>query len=557
MSRRKTKVVVFGIDGGTLSLVGPWARRGELPNLSRVMGAGASGVLRSTTHPLTPQAWTTFLTGVNPGKHGVYDFGKRRSGAYATRLTYSTDRRAPALWNHLEAHDLTTGVVNLPLTFPLEPVHGFMVSGMHCPGVPEALGPRSLMDDLKEVAPDYVIDVMSPWYSDTDTFLADVHHMLEARTRLGVHLYDKHRPDLYILVMVAVDRVCHALYKQMSHPLNHNRDGRAAWRYSGEVLRAYQAVDRALGELLAVMDDDTVLVVMSDHGFGTLDRDVSLNQFFLERGLLSFSPKKVRPRLPVVGTLPGEAGRSKSGALWDQVQRAVPPLRWRSDRQIRRGEIPTLLRRWEYVDWDRSVAYAQGLFGNVFINLRGREPEGCVDPAQYHQVREEVAAALGEITDPDDHGPVVDQVYRREELYHGPYLEEAPDLVVVMRDYAYMTRGGDDLTAREVVAPPSVNHSGNHRQNGMLILHGPGIRQGVSLRGAHMMDVMPTILHLMGVPVPPEVDGRVLGEALERPAQLSDLARKVVEVKASTDRRMSRSDEQLIRTRLKNLGYLD
>ena len=556
MSETRRKVIVFGIDGGTLSLVGPWAKRGELPNLSRLLGSGSSGALRSTLHPLTPQAWSSFLTGMNPGRHGVFDFGKRREDSYGLCLTDSTDRRAPAVWSYLEEHDLTTGVVNVPLTFPLEPVHGFMVSGMHSPSVELALGPRSLMKDIQEAAPDYRIDVMSPWYTEMDDFLRDVHEMADARRRLAVHLYKKYRPDLYIVVMVAVDRVCHALYKQMADPQLHNRDGRGGWKYSGEVLRAYQAVDRALGELMDAADDDTVFLIMSDHGFGTLDKDVSLNQFFLEQGVMSFSPDKVLPRLPVVGVPPGQSGRGAGEALRDRLVRAIPPLRALEDRSIRRGEIPLPLRRWEYVDWDRTLAYSQGLFGNVYINLRGREPEGCVAPEDYHQVREDVARRLLTLTDPEDGQRVVNHVYRREEIYHGPHLDEAPDLVVVMRDYAYMTRGGSELTSRDVISEPSVNHSGNHRLNGMLVMNGPGIRSGYRVKSAHIMDVMPTVLHILGIPVPADLDGRVLSEALERPELLADLAQKLTR-ETPGGKHLTRTEEQLIRDRLKNLGYLD
>ena len=561
MAKRR-KVLVFGIDGGTLSLVGPWARRGDLPFLSRLMGGGTSGVLRSTVHPLTPQAWTSFLTGVNPGKHGVFDFGRRREDSYGLTLTDSTHRRAPAIWDYLEAHDLTSGVVNVPLTFPLDPVYGFMVSGMHSPSVAQALGPPSLMEDIKEAAPDYRIDVMSPWYSEMDEFLRDVHAMTEARAKLAVHLYRKYRPDLYMVVMVAVDRVCHALYRQMADPKNHGNDERAGWKFSGEVLRAYQAVDRALGKLLEEVDDDTVVIVMSDHGFGTLEGDVSLNQFLLERGMLSFSTDKVAPRLPVVGVPPGQAGRTAVQAMLERTRRLVPPLGWAQDRAIRRGEIPQQLRRWEFVDWERTVAYSQGLFGNVYINLRGREPEGCVAPgAEYEAVRHRVAEELLTLAHPDTGELLVDHVYRREEVYWGPHCDEAPDLLVVMNDYAYITRGGNELSATEVVTQPTVNHSGNHRLNGMLVLWGPGIRTGMRLTGAHIMDVMPTILHLMGVPVPQDVDGRVISEALERPEHLADLARRF-NVHANTDtsrggRGLNRGEEELIRARLKSLGYFE
>jgi predicted AlkP superfamily phosphohydrolase/phosphomutase len=555
-SKDRRRVIVLGIDGGTLSLVGPWAKQGELPNLARIIAAGTSGALRSTVHPLTPQAWTSFLTGVNPGKHGVFDFGRRRPDSYQLDLVDSRSRRAPAIWSYLAEHGLTTGVINVPLTFPLEEIHGFQISGMHTPSLEQGVGPVRLLDELREVAPDYQIDVMSPWYDDMGAFLRDVHRMTVARGRAAVHLYREHRPDLFVLVLVAVDRVSHALFGQMAHPANHGRDGRAGWKYSGEVLRAYQAVDRVLGELLALADENTVVVVMSDHGFGDLARDVSLNQFFLERGLMAFSPDKVRPRLPVVGVPVGAAGRTAAEAVVERIRQAVPPLRWAADRQIRRGAIPLALRRWEYIDWSRTVAYSHGFFGNVYLNVKGREPEGCVDPADYTRVRDEVARTLAALTDPDDGGRIVDHLFRREELYSGPYLDQAPDLVVVMRGYSYITRGGSELTATAVVGPPKVGHSGNHRLDGMLVLWGAGIRQGAKVSGAHIVDVAPTILHLLGIPVPQELDGRVLAEALERPEHLVSLARRLL-VPLEDRRRLTAAEERLVRRRLRNLGYFE
>jgi predicted AlkP superfamily phosphohydrolase/phosphomutase len=549
------RVLVFGIDGGTLALAGPWAKRGELPNLARLMGEGSSGVLRSTIHPLTPQAWTSFLTGVNPGKHGVFDFGRRREGSYELTLSDSQTRRAPAIWSYLEPHDLTTGLLNVPLTFPLEPVHGFVVSGMHTPSLAVGVSPPELRREIEELLPDYRIDAMSPSYTDLEVFLTDVRQMTEARGRLATHLYRTRRPDLFVVVMVAVDRVCHALYGQMSHPMEHNRDGRQEWKLGGAVLEAYRAVDRVLGDLLAEVDGETAVVVMSDHGFGALERDVSLNQFFLERGLMSFSVEKVRRRLPVVGVPFGAAGRSRLGALLAASAR-VPPLRQLSDRALRRGRVPDALRRWEYLDWGRTVAYSHGMFGNVYVNLRGREPEGCVAPADYEAVRARIARELSTLTDPDDGARIVDHVYRREELFSGAYLEEAPDLIVVMRGYAYMTRGGRELSATRVVAPPAVNHTGNHRLDGMIVLWGPHMRQGQRLLGAHITDVMPTVLQLLGLPIPSGLDGRVLSEALERPDDLRTRAQLLAQPAAGRPA-LTAEEEQLIRRRLKNLGYLE
>ncbi len=556
----RPRVILFGIDGGDLELVEPWARSGELPTLGRLLREGSHGRLRSTIHPLTPQAWSSLLTGVNPGKHGVFDFGRRRPGSYRLMLTDGRARRAPALWDHLAAHGLSCGVINVPLTFPLEPVQGYLISGMHAPSLEQAVHPPELLAEVRRVAPRYRLDVMSPWYADTESFLRDLHEMTEERARLAVHLFRTRPTDVFMLVMVAVDRVCHALWGQLAHPWRHNRDGRLGWRYSREVLRAYQAVDAALGELLAAADEGTRVVVCSDHGFGSLERDVSLNQALLEAGLLSFSPEWVRPRLPVVGVAPGAAGRTlaEAGAalLGELARRALPPLRRRADEALRRGQVPPELRRWEYVDWSRSVAYSHGLFGNVYLNLRGREPEGCVAPEDYERTRARVAEALAALTDPDDGASIVDRIYRREELYSGPCLDDAPDLIVVMRSYAYMTRGGRELAQTRVVERPAVQHTGNHRPDGMIVLWGPGIRQAHRLRSAAIVDVLPTVLALLGRSPPEGLDGRVLDEALERREHLALLARRLVEP-ATGGTGLAPDEELLVRRRLKNLGYLE
>jgi predicted AlkP superfamily phosphohydrolase/phosphomutase len=167
-----------------------------------------------------------------------------------------------------------------------------------------------------------------------------------------------------------------------------------------------------------------------------------------------------------------------------------------------------------------------------------------------------VAAALTTLTDPEDGGRIVDHIYRREELYSGPYVEQAPDLIVVMRGYDYITRGGNELTATEVVSSPAVNHTGNHRLDGMLILWGPGIRQGVKVQGAHIMDLMPTILRAMEIPVPREVDGRVISEAFERPEHLATLARRLLAAPEG-QRHLTADEQQMIRRRLKNIGYFE
>ena len=465
------RVFVLGVDGATLDLIEPWSKQGKLPNFHRLMQDGSFGTCLSTIHPLTPQAWASFLTGKNPGKHGLYDFGVRKEGAYELRLTTSKDRKCPAIWNYLNEYGLKAGIVNVPLTYPPEPLNGFMVSGMHTPTLREGVFPEALFEEISGRFPDYKIDVMSHWFNDYDIFLGKLKRMTEVRMKLAEYLYFKYRPDLFCIVLVAVDRVQHALWGQMDHPTEGYR--KTDWKYSQSVFETYLQVDGYLGRILNALDNETVLIVMSDHGFGSLKKDVYLNRFLIKKGFMKIKQRKCRKPFDM-------------GAPFANI------------------------------DWSRTKAYSHGLFGNIFVNLKGREPQGIVcDGNDYEKIVNSLVDHLHGLKDPDEGKKVVSNIYRRQALYHGPFVREAPDLLVVMQNYEYITRGGYEFVGDSLFSPPGINHSGNHRMNGISFFFGPRIKKGFRFSEIQITDLMPTILTLMGVPIPGDVDGRIVEEIFE------------------------------------------
>lgn len=469
----RKKVFVLGVDGATLDLIEPWAIQGRLPNFRKLMKKGSFGTCLSTIHPLTPQAWASFLTGKNPGKHGLYDFGVRKEGTYDLRLTTSEDRKSPAIWNYLNEYGLKAGILNIPLTYPPEPLNGFMISGMHTPTLREGVFPGSLFEEIICNFPDYKIDVMSHWFNDYDVFLEKLKRMSEVRMKLAQSLYLKYRPELFCIVLVAVDRVQHALWGQMDHPTETH--GRKEWKYSQAVLQTYQQVDEYLGLVLNAIDDETVLIVMSDHGFGSLKKDVYLNRFLVKKGFMKIKPKKFRKPFDM----------------------ACP---------------------FANIDWSRTKAYSHGLFGNIFVNLKGREPQGIVcEGSDYEKVVNSLINHLHTLKDNDEgKKKIISNIYRRQELYHGPFVQDAPDLLVVMRDYEYITRGGYEFVGDSLFSPPEINHSGNHRMNGISFFFGPRIKKDFRFSDIQITDLLPTILAMMGVKIPRDVDGRVVEEIFER-----------------------------------------
>jgi predicted AlkP superfamily phosphohydrolase/phosphomutase len=469
---RKKRVFVLGVDGATLDLIEPWSLQGRLPNFHRLMQEGSFGTCLSTIHPLTPQAWASFLTGKNPGKHGLYDFGVRKAGAYDLRLTTSRDRQGPAIWNCLNEYGLKAGIINVPLTYPTEPLNGFMISGMHTPTLREGVFPETLFEEIIGKFPDYQIDVMSHWFNDYDIFLEKLKRMTEVRMKLGEYLYFKYRPDFFCMVLVAVDRVQHALWGQMDHPMeNHRKRG---WKYAQSVFEAYQQIDGYLGRILNALNDETVLIVMSDHGFGSLKKDVYLNRFLIKKGFMKIKPRKSRKPFDMASPFAN-------------------------------------------IDWSKTRAYSHGLFGNIFVNLKGREPQGIVREGEdYERVVNSLINNLNGFRDPDEGKKrVVSHIYRRQELYHGPFLYGAPDLLVVMRDYEYITRGGFEFIGDSLFSPPGINHSGNHRMNGISFFLGPQIKNGFRFSDIQITDLMPTILAILGVPVPRDVDGKVVEDIFD------------------------------------------
>jgi predicted AlkP superfamily phosphohydrolase/phosphomutase len=215
-----------------------------------------------------------------------------------------------------------------------------------------------------------------------------------------------------------------------------------------------------------------------------------------------------------------------------------------------------------HVDWTKTRAYAQGNFGQIFLNLQGRQPNGCVAPADARPLLDELKAGLATIKHPETGQPLVEHVYERDELYHGPHAALAPDLTVVLTDWRYRTIGLHDFTTNQVISP-AFGPTGDHRMEGILIASGPAFRSGAEPIDAGLLDVAPTILHLLGIPVPDDWDGRVLSELLEPASLLAPAEPRLAPAFAAAgapslriDSRYTEDEDAAIQQRLADLGYL-
>jgi len=501
-------VVVIGLDGATFDLIRPWAQRGKLPTIGRLMDEGTWVPLRSTIHPLTAIAWSSFITGVNAGKHGIFDFTRRRPGSYDMELMSAAARQSPSLWQMLNQAGRTVGVINVPMTYPPEAVNGYIVSGLDTPDMNSRYTyPPQL---ASEIADRHLI-VVSTVGKDVDTYLSESLEAVDRRFEIMTRLFHEQPSDFFMKVIMETDAIQHCAW----HLLDGERES--------PVLQVYRRIDKRLGEFLATLPDDTLLLIMSDHGAGPIRKVVYLDRWLAEQGWLAFR-EEGHPGLATQLQATGRAALLRSIHL---AQRYLP---YRAKGFLKRfnkvrGQVDSYL-QYSQIDWERTRAWAGGNQGNIFINVAGREPHGTVQPgAEYERLCNEIIAALHELRDPDTGEPVVERVYRREELYHGPNTQLAPDLLVRWCEDEYVFKKGyeegpgevfgDSLRFGNFSSAHQMLQTGTHKLHGVLIATGAGVKRGHRLEQATLLDLAPTILYALDCPIPAHLDGRPLLDLFE------------------------------------------
>jgi predicted AlkP superfamily phosphohydrolase/phosphomutase len=554
--------LVVGLDGADLNLVRDLGAE-KLPALHALMARGAFAALESVQPPATLPNWTTFLTGADPGVHGVFDFTVRRG--YRVRFTAGTVRAVPTVAARLDRMGLRCAVLGFPATWPPERLeHGAFVSGWDAPVAFEAdrsfVWPPDLYDAIVARFGPYRFDDVDEFDAETpgwhDRLPDALVRRVEARTSLFTWLLDQGPWDVFACYFGESDTAAHHLWSL--HDPDSPRAPRAP-RAEGPtgLARIYMALDRAVADLVERAGGPSVEVtVVSDHGSGgSSDKVVYLNRALADAGLLRFHPPRRAHRL--VGAL-------KQAAL----TRLPPRLRQHAFRW-RGASLPGLLEsraRFGQVDMGHTRAFSDELnyFPAVHLNLQGREPQGTVAAHGREQALLEVSEALLALRDPWSGERVVASVRRREELFEGPLLERAPDLLLEMhldRGYSYNIMPSADgppdgavfrkLTPSEHLGRKGRSLPGSHRSHGLYVAAGPRV-QPVGAIDAHIADVTATLLARMGVVVPPEMSGRVLWEALDAAAGGgASLPR------APAPKPPRGGDEARVEARLRALGYIE
>lgn len=432
------KTVVIGLDGTPYSLVQTLTQQGVCPNLSKLISAGSLREMKSTHPAVSSVAWTSFMTGKNPAKHGIFGFMDRIPNTYDIYFPNSKHIQSKPIWDILRNYNKRSVVINVPSTYPASEMNGILIAGFVAIDLTRATFPPSIVPALKEMG--YKIDVETQLIHESkDKLFDDLFLTLEKRTRAILHFMKNEVWDLFIGIFTETDRLHHFFWEftERNDP-----------KYHQLFLDYYKKIDEAIGRVVENLDGNTSLILLSDHGFCTLQQEVFINHWLKEGGFLNF--KTTTPKsLADIG--------------------------------------------------EGSKAYCLDP-GRIYINLKGREPNGCVEPgSEYEQLRNTLIAKLTGLKDPATNTNIIDKIHKREEIYHGKYFDRAPDLVIEPK-HGYDLKGAinkESLLGKGVF-------SGMHTYDNAFVYvnHKNIVNHSLSIT-----DVTATILQSLDIPRPDDMDG--------------------------------------------------
>jgi predicted AlkP superfamily phosphohydrolase/phosphomutase len=558
---KKNRLMIIGLDAATFDLIQPWVDKGQLPNISGLFEKGVRRDLRSVPNLNSIPAWTTFATGKNPGKHGAYWFYRHKKDSYEYEFLNGGDIKEKRFWEIAGDAGLRVGVINVPMTYPSNRVNGFIISGLDAPSETSEgfTYPTGIYDELKENLGGYHIDTNILGYArgkKWEKAVEAAHEVVDFRLKAAKHLYGKEKWDLFVVVFTVLDRIQHTFWK-FHDPKHPEYDAGLAERFGTVLFDFYKKMDDAIGELLALADDETVTLILSDHGMGYNPQSYDYLDAWLEKlGLLAYSSKDRSIKRKMLKTGMRVADKALSKRARKKLMDMMPGGR---AKLVEAAHRPLM-------DWSRTKAYTEYINPCIWINVEGRDPEGIVEPGEeYEKLRDYIREQLLAARDVRTGKPVVEWVRNREDVYSGPYLDQAPDLALqwkfgeVISGFRFTMPDGSEAEVtdtKDLVERRTI--SGDHRPLGIFIVKGPGVKEGASLEEASIADVAPTALHILGMPVPEDMDGRVQEDIFTHEF-LEDRPVRAGEASEARDSEFAytQEEEEKIRKRLEGLGYLD
>jgi predicted AlkP superfamily phosphohydrolase/phosphomutase len=455
---KKRRIAVIGLDCAEPKLV--FERfRGQLPNLERLMTRGAYGRLRSCDPPITVPAWSVMLSSKDPGTLGIYGFRNRSDHSY-DKMAFATGAsvREPRVWDYLSKAGKQVILLGIPGTYPPRPVNGLMVSCFLTPSIDSNYTyPAELKQEIAQVVHPYMVDCPDFRTENKDRLKDDIYRMTSKRFSLARHFLKTKPWDFFMMVEMGTDRVHHAFWK-FTDPTHSKYQPGNPWE---NVIRDYyKYVDDQIGQLIRELPSDTIILVVSDHGAKCMDGGICINEWLIQQGYLVLHEYPQKP--------------------------------------TRFADLK--------VDWAKTKAWSEGgYYARVFINVQGREPQGCVATSEYQAFRDKLAREIESIPD-EKNQPIGTRVLKPEQLYRR-INGIAPDLFAYFGQLRWRSVGTVGLRTIQTFENDTGPDDANHAEEGIYILSGPGIPAGTRWDGAQLMDIAPTVLRLFDMEVPSDMQG--------------------------------------------------
>ncbi len=461
---QKRKVFVIGLDCAEPELVfKKW--RNHLPNLSWLADNGLYGDLESSIPAITVPAWSSMLSSRDPGTLGIYGFRNRSDRSY-NNMAIATSRllKHQRVWDYLADNGKQSVMIGVPQTYPVPNVNGHLISGFLTPNIQfDFTSPRSLKSEIINLVPNYDFDVPKFRTDDKDWLLEQIIRMTEKRFKVIDYMLTSKPWEFFMLMEIGVDRIQHGFWSYYDPQHHKHKKGNP---YENVILDYYVMLDKKIGEWLERLDKETAVLVVSDHGAQRMDGGICINEWLWREGYLRFKDE------PAIGK----------------------PHRF-EDLEV---------------DWSRTTAWGSGgYYGRVFLNVRGREPQGVVSPSKYYEVRQELASKLAAI--PDQMGRSLDtKIFSPDEIYK-EVNGVAPDLIVYFGNLLWRSVGSVGHGAIHTLENDTGPDDCNHKQQGLVIYYDPLNPSGKQeVKNAQLMDVAPTLLETFGIRPPKNMQGKHL-----------------------------------------------
>ncbi len=549
----KPEILIIGLDGMHWGLLNQFINNGLMPNVKKIVKGGAYSPLITPFPPLTPVAWTSFQTGLKPENHGLMDFFYREEKSYMAYPYDATMNKGKSIWKYLSEKGKSVGSINMPMTYPPQKVNGYIVAGTLTPVDADIFTyPKELSAELKrELGKYYIHHTVVYEKGKIPDFLKQQRDIMNNRTKAALYLMKNHPVDVMMLHYLGTDRIQHELWHVMDS--EHPAYNPAESCYKTGIDQFFRKLDANIGKIIKEVPDKCRIILMSDHGFGPVHEYFHVNTFLYKKGFLKFKkdPLTFFKRLFFnCGFTPGNVYKIMS-------RLGISNLRRTTNISRRYELLRKIFLSFNNVDWKNTKAYSLGNFGQIFINIKGREPLGVVSPGEeYINTINAITEKLKNLKNRQKK-KVIDEVYNGKDFY-GKSGNNIPDIIFKTKELKIYPLGTADFSSSNIIEP-IYGHTGNHRMDGIFSITGEGVKLGKINKKIFIYDIFSLICYITGVPIPKKLDGK-FNSGIFTQQHLKNYkpfyTNKPIVSYNNNNNELSKEEKETVKRHLSDLGYM-